>query len=159
MATDSKINRESIHMGLIERLRTQKAGGAFDARLAGTNTMKLGVVAPHGFTIQSLDWTKEIGFKTFIKPRETNFNKNAEDYSDNTSNGPVLTTGVNKISTNWNGQASLQDALYTKDPGFRLQTPLGASQFKDVGDQRSLELSRFVKGFNSNKYTNGSFRR
>ena len=159
MATDSKINRESLKMGLVGRYQSgQKAGGAFDAYRATFNTM---LDAGNG-SIQSTVSTINPGFQAVgpypNKPKE-NFNEKYLNYSDNTSNGPVLTTGVNKISTNWNGQASLQDALYTKDPGFRLQTPLGASQFKDVGDQRSLELSRFVKGFNSNKYTNGSFRR
>jgi hypothetical protein len=159
MATDSKINRESLKMGLAGRYQSgQKAGGAFDAYRSTSNTM---LDAGNG-SIQSTLSTINPGFQVagpYPNKPEENFNNKYLKYSDNTSNGPVLTTGVNKISTNWNGQASLQDALYTKDPGFRLQTPLGASQFKDVGDQRSLELSRFVKGFNSNKYTNSSFRR
>jgi hypothetical protein len=153
----SKINRTSLFKGIGDLyLSKSPAGGAFSAYDAGSNTMIKGVQAPYGFTQKSVTWTIEPGFT----PGATeNFNSKALNYSDNTANGPVLKSGVNKISTNWNGQASLQDALYTKDPGFRLQTPLGASQFKDVGTQRSLELSRYVKGFNSNKYTNGSFRR
>ncbi len=154
----SKINRTSVFKGIGDLyLSKSPAGGAFSAYDAGKNTMIQGVTAPYGFTQKSRDYTIEPGFT--VGGKGENFNGKALNYSDNTANGPVLKSGVNKISTNWNGQASLQDALYTKDPGFRLQTPLGASQFKDVGDQRSLELSRFVKGFNSNKYTNGSFRR
>jgi hypothetical protein len=116
-----------------------------------------GVSAPYGFTQKSREYTVDPGFKVGVNTGTENFNGKALNYSDNTANGPVLTSGVNKISTNWNGQSSLQDALYTKDPGFRLKTTFGASQFKDVSGQRSLELSRYVKGFNSNKYTNGSF--
>lgn len=156
----SKINRTSLFKGIGDLyLSKSPAGGAFSAYDAGTNTMIKGVTAPYGFTQKSVDYTVNPGFAVGANPGTENFNTKALNYSDKTSNGPVLKSGVNKISTNWNGQSSLQDALYTKDPGFRLQTPLGASQFKDVGDQRSLELSRFVKGFNSNKYTNGSFRR
>ncbi len=146
--------RESIHMGLIERLRTQKAGGAFDARLAGTDTMKLGVAAPHGFSNKSVDWTKKRGFEIFNPLRVTNFNKKAEDYSDNTANGPVLTTGVNKISTNWNGENSVKDALYTVGSGFKLRSNVGTENFNNDA------LNYIDKhGFNSKKYTNGSFRR
>ena len=156
----SKINRTSLFKGIGDLyLSKSPAGGAFSAYDAGTNTMIKGVTAPYGFTQKSRDYTVNPGFGVGANPGTENFNGKALNYSDNTANGPVLKSGVNKISTNWNGQSSLQDALYTKDPGFRLQTPLGASQFKDVGTQRSLELSRYVKGFNSNKYTNGSFRR
>ena len=151
----SKINRTSLAKGLGDLyLSKAPAGGAFSAYDSGKNTMIKGVTAPYGFTQKSVEYTVEPGFTVGARP---NFNDKALNYSDKTSNGPVLKTGVNKISTNWNGQASLQDALYTKDPGFRLKTTFGSSQFKDVDGQRSLELSRYVKGFNSNKYTNGSF--
>jgi hypothetical protein len=154
----SKINRTSLAKGLGDLyLSKSPAGGAFSAYDAGSNTMIKGVSAPYGFTQKSVDYTVNPGFKVGANTGTENFNSKALNYSDKTSNGPVLTSGVNKISTNWNGQASLQDALYTKDPGFRLKTTFGASQFKDVAGQRSLELSRYVKGFNSNKYTNGSF--
>lgn len=154
----SKINRTSLAKGLGDLyLSKSPAGGAFSAYDAGSNTMIKGVSAPYGFTQKSLDYTVNPGFKVGASTGTENFNNKALNYSDKTSNGPVLTSGVNKISTNWNGQASLQDALYTKDPGFRLKTTFGSSQFKDVDGQRSLELSRYVKGFNSNKYTNGSF--
>jgi hypothetical protein len=154
----SKINRTSLAKGLGDLyLSKSPAGGAFSAYDAGSNTMIKGVSAPYGFTQKSVDYTVNPGFKVGANTGTENFNSKALNYSDKTSNGPVLTSGVNKISTNWNGQASLQDALYTKDPGFRLKTTFGSSQFKDVDGQRSLELSRYVKGFNSNKYTNGSF--
>jgi len=159
MALDTKNNRESLKTGLVGRyLSGQKAGGAFDAYRSTGNTM---LDAGNG-SIKSTLSTINPGFQVAgaypNKPKE-NFNDKYLKYSDNTSNGPVLTTGVNKISTNWNGQASLQDALYTKDPGFRLNASFGATQFKDVAGQRSLELSRYVKGFNSDKYINGSFTR
>lgn len=156
----SKINRTSVFKGIGDLyLSKAPAGGAFSAYDAGSNTMIKGVTAPYGFTQKSRYYTVEPGFTVDVTTGTENFNGKALNYSDNTVNGPVLKSGVNKISTNWNGQASIQDALYTKDPGFKLQTPLGVSQFKDVAGQRSLELSRYVKGFNSNKYTNGSFRR
>lgn len=156
----SKINRTSVYKGLANMyLSKVPAGGAFSTYDAGSNTMIKGVTAPYGFTQKSRDYTVEPGFKVFANTGTENFNGEALNYSDKTANGPVLKSGVNKISTNWNGGASLQDALYTKDPGFRLKTPMGDSQFKDVSGQRSLELSRYVKGFNSNKYLNGSFTR
>ncbi len=154
----SKINRTSVFKGIGDLyLSKAPAGGAFSAYDAGSNTMIKGVTAPYGFTQKSRDYTIEPGFT--VNNNGRNFNDKALNFSDNTNNGPVLKTGVNKISTNWNGNSSLQDALYTKDPGFRLNTPLGNSQFKDVNGQRSLELSRYVKGFNSVKYINGSFYR
>jgi len=156
----SKINRTSLAKGLGDLyLSKSPAGGAFSAYDAGNNTMIQGVSTPYGFTQKSREYTVTPGFKVGVTTGTENFNGKALNYSDNTNNGPVLTSGVNKISTNWNGQASLQDALYTKDPGFRLKTTFGSSQFKDISGQRSLELSRYVKGFNSNKYTNGSFGR
>jgi len=147
--------RESIFKGIGDLyLSKAPAGGAFDAHLAGTNTMKLGVVAPHGFTVKSVDWTNEMGFNVGIRTRETNFNKKAENYSDNTANGPVLTTGVNKISTNWNGENSVKDALYTVGSGFKLRSNVGTENFNNDA------LNYIDKhGFNSKKYTNGSFRR
>ena len=158
MATDSKINRESLKTGLVGRyISGQKAGGAFDAYRSTSNTM---LDAGNG-SIQSTLSTINPGFQVAgpypNKPKE-NFNDKYLEYSDNTSNGPVLTTGVNKISTGWNGQASIQDVLYTVDSGFKLQ--MMKTQLKDVaGGDQSLQLSRYIKGFNSNKYTNSSFRR
>ena len=158
MATDSKINRESLKMGLVGRYQSgQKAGGAFDAYRSTSNTM---LDAGNG-SIQSTLSTINPGFQVAgpypNKPKE-NFNDKYLEYSDNTSNGPVLTTGVNKISTGWNGQSSIQDVLYTVDSGFKLQ--MMKTQLKDVaGGDQSLQLSRYIKGFNSNKYTNSSFRR
>ena len=156
----SKINRTSVFKGILDLYYSKApAGGAFSAYDSGKNTMIKGVTAPYGFTQKSVEYTVEPGFTVGANNGKENFNGKALNYSDKTANGPVLKTGVTKISTNWNGNASLQDALYTKDPGFRLQTSLGASQFKDVAGQRSLELSRYVKGFNDKKYTNGSFTR
>ena len=158
MATDSKINRESLKTGLVGRyISGQKAGGAFDAYRSTSNTM---LDAGNG-SIQSTLSTINPGFQVAgpypNKPKE-NFNDKYLEYSDNTSNGPVLTTGVNKISTGWNGQSSIQDVLYTVDSGFKLQ--MMKTQLKDVaGGDQSLQLSRYIKGFNSNKYTNSSFRR
>ena len=151
MATDSKINRESLKMGLAGRYQSgQKAGGAFDAYRSTSNTM---LDAGNG-SIQSTLSTINPGFQVAgpypNKPKE-NFNDKYLTYSDNTSNGPVLTTGVNKISTGWNGQSSIQDVLYTVDSGFKLQ--MMKTQLKDVaGRDQSLQLSRYIKGFNSKKY-------
>jgi hypothetical protein len=164
MATDSKINRESLKTGLVGRyISGQKAGGAFDAYRSTSNTM---LDAGNG-SIQSTLSTINPGFQVAgpypNKPKE-NFNNKYLKYSDNTLNGPVLTTGVNKTSTGWNGESSLQDALYTVDSGFKLQSAMMKTQLKDAastnnGGDQSLQLSRYIKGFNSNKYTNSSFRR
>ena len=164
MTTDSKINRESLKTSLFGRyMSKQKAGGAFDAYRSTSNTM---LDAGNG-SIQSTLSTINPGFQVAgpypNKPKE-NFNNKYLKYSDNTSNGPVLTTGVNKTSTGWNGESSLQDALYTVDSGFKLQSAMMKTQLKDVastnnGGDQSLQLSRYIKGFNSNKYINGSFRR
>ena len=164
MTTDSKINRESLKTGLVGRyISGQKAGGAFDAYRSTSNTM---LDAGNG-SIQSTLSTINPGFQVAgpypNKPKE-NFNDKYMEYSDNTSNGPVLTTGVNKNSTGWNGESSLQDTLYTVDSGFKLQSAMMKTQLKDVastnnGGDQSLQLSRYIKGFNSNKYINGSFRR
>ena len=151
MTTDSKINRESLKTSLFGRyMSKQKAGGAFDAYRSTSNTM---LDAGNG-SIQSTLSTINPGFQVAgpypNKPKE-NFNDKYLTYSDNTSNGPVLTTGVNKISTGWNGQSSIQDVLYTVDSGFKLQ--MMKTQLKDVaGRDQSLQLSRYIKGFNSKKY-------
>ena len=154
MATspDAKvIDRESLKNSLEDRYNSkQKAGGAFDAYRSTSNTM---LDAGNG-SIQSTLSTINPGFQVAgpypNKPKE-NFNDKYLTYSDNTSNGPVLTTGVNKISTGWNGQASIQDVLYTVDSGFKLQ--MMKTQLKDVaGGDQSLQLSRYIKGFNSKKY-------
>ena len=160
MTTDSKINRESLKTSLFGRyMSKQKAGGAFDAYRSTSNTM---LDAGNG-SAQSTLSTINPGFQAVgpypAKPEE-NFNEKYLNFSDKTANGPVLTSGVNKISTNWNGQSSLQDALYTVDSGFKTKMEIGRTQLKDVtGGDQSLQLSRYIKGFNSNKYINGSFRR
>ncbi len=88
MATspDAKvIDRESNKMSLADRyLSTQKAGGAFDAYAATTNTMILGVQAPFGFTQKSIDYTIQPGFTVGQYGGSTgeNFNQKALNYAD-----------------------------------------------------------------------------
>jgi len=162
MATlsDSKIiDRESSNKSLADRyLSGQAAGGAYqpvqkNVKTQGSNELSLG-----GSTADR-DWTVSKGFLTKVTTGTENFNKSALNYSDNTRNGPVITTGINKIATNWNGGSSIKDTLYTVDPGFRTNTPTGATQFKDAIGNQSKQLSIYLKGFNSNKYINGGFTR
>lgn len=159
-STDAKIiDRESSKTSLADRyIAGQPAGGAYqpvqkNVKTQGSNELSLG-----GSTADR-DWTVTKGFLTKVTPGTENFNKNALNYSDNTSLGPVLTTGVNKIATNWNGGSSIKDSLYTVDPGFVTNTTQGATQFKDAIGNQSRQLSLYLKGFNSNKYINGSFTR
>jgi len=160
MATlpDSKIiDRESSVKSLADRyLAGQPAGGAYnvqkDVKTNGTNELALG-----GSSFDQT-YTTEKGFKLGATTGTENFNNKSLNYSD-TINGGVKTTGVNQISTNWNGNASLKDATYTVDPGFKLQAPLGQTQFKDAQGNESRNQSIYLKGFNSNKYINGKFSR
>jgi hypothetical protein len=163
---EKKIDRKSIKTSLYDRYNAlQNAGGAFDAYAATTNTSVLGTQAPFGFTQKSVDWTIRPGFEPKItgviggasQPGE-NFNDKALNYGDKI-NGGIKTDGVNKISTNWNGQSSLQDVKYTTDSGFKLKMPQGITQFKDAVGENSKQLSIYMKGFNNTKYTNGKFTR
>ena len=162
--TDDKvIDRESSKMSLSDRYKAQqKAGGVFNAYKADLNTpgnVLDGLQGELGYTQRSREFTTEPGFKTKSTPMSSeNFNDNALNYSDNI-NGGVKTNGVNKISTNWNGQNSLQDAKYTVDPGFKLKTNIGITQFKDAVGSNSKQLSTYMQGFNNTKYTNGKFSR
>jgi len=162
MATlsDSKIiDRESSNKSLADRyLSGQAAGGAYqpvqkNVKTEGSNELSLGT------STFDTNWTVSKGFLTKVKIGTENFNSKALNYSDNTKNGPVVTTGVNKIATNWNGGSSVKDSLYTVDPGFRTKTPLNATQFKDAIGTQSKQLSIYLKGFNSEKYINGKFSR
>lgn len=161
---DKVIDRESSKMSLSDRYKAQqKAGGVFNAYKANSNTpgnMLDGLQGELGYTQRSREFTTEPGFKTNSVPMSSeNFNQNALNYSDNI-NGGVKTKGVNKISTNWNGQNSLQDAKYTNDSGFKLNAPLGITQFKDAsGGNNSKQLSTYIQGFNNTKYINGKFSR
>ena len=78
------IARESNKMSLADRyLATQKAGGAFDAYAATTNTMILGAQAPFGFTQKSIDYTIQPGFTTGLYGNSgENFNQKALNYAD-----------------------------------------------------------------------------
>ena len=78
------IDRESNKMSLADRyLATQKAGGAFDAYAATTNTMILGAQAPFGFTQKSIDYTIQPGFTTGLYGNSgENFNQKALNYAD-----------------------------------------------------------------------------
>lgn len=162
MATspDSKtIDRESSKMSLADRYRAkQTAGGTFDAYNATTNTLTQATTAPYGFAQKDVQYTDQNGFKTNVTTGTENFNDSALNYSD-TINGGVKTDGVDKISTNWNGQSSLQDAKYTNDSGFKLKAPVGVTQFKDATGGTSKQLSTYMQGFNNTKYTSGTFGR
>jgi len=160
MATlsDSKIiDRESSVKSLADRYLTgQAAGGAYnvqkDVKTNGVNELSLG-----GSTFDTT-YTTEKGFKLGVTTGTENFNEKSLNYSD-TINGGVKTTGVNQTATGWNGNNSLKDATYTVDQGFKLQAPLGQTQFKDAQGAQSKNQSIYLNGFNSNKYMNGKFTR
>ena len=154
-----KIDRESLKTGIGDLYNSKaKAGGAFSAYDAGENTMIQGVSAPYGFTQKSRELTVNPGFKVGSNSGTENFNEKALNYSD-TINGGVKKDGVNKISTNWNGGASIQDTLYTTDAGFKLKTIPQQTQFKDAVGENSKQLSIYMKGFNNQRYTAGGFTR
>lgn len=162
MATtpDSKtIDRESSKMSLADRYKAkQTAGGTFDAYRATTNTLTQATNAPYGFAQKDVQYTETNGFAIKATTGTENFNKSALNYSD-TINGGVKTDGVDKISTNWNGQMSMKDVLYTNDSGFKLKAPLGVTQFKDATGNVSKQLSLYMQGFNNTKYSSGTFGR
>jgi hypothetical protein len=68
----------------------------------------------------------------------------------------VRTNGSNEISLG----GSTFDTNYTVTKGFKIKQGAQQTEFKDAaGGQRSLQQSIYLKGFNNNKYTNGSFSR
>lgn len=78
-----KIDRESLKTGIGDLyLSKAKAGGAFSAYDAGTNTMIQGVSAPYGFTQKSRELTVNPGFKVGINSGTENFNDKALNYAD-----------------------------------------------------------------------------
>lgn len=78
------IDRESNKMSIMARyLSKEKAGGAFDAYAAGTNTMILGTQSPFGFTQKSRNYTIEPGFTVGLYGNsDENFNEKALNYAD-----------------------------------------------------------------------------
>ena len=57
-----QINRISLTKTLEQRYASDKTGGAFDAKKAGTNTAILGLQGDFGYTQLSRDLTIEPGF-------------------------------------------------------------------------------------------------
>jgi hypothetical protein len=78
MATGDN-TRPSLTNNLESRYKSkQSAGGAFDAKQAGTNTMLKGVQAPYGYTQKSRSLTIEPGFTTGMNTsRRENFTDKA----------------------------------------------------------------------------------
>lgn len=157
-SSDSKvIERESSAKSLADRyLAGQPAGGAYNVqknvKTTGTNEISLG-----GSTYDTT-YTTSPGFVLGTTTGTENFNEKSLNYSD-TLNGGVKTEGVNKISTNWNGNTSLKDSTYTIDSGFKIKAPLGQTQFRDAQGAQSSNQSLYLKGFNSVKYVDGKFTR
>lgn len=76
MATS--IERTSLTKNLEQRYKSDKAGGAFDAKKANTNTAILGLQAPFGYTQLSQTLTIEPGFTTGMNTsRRENFTADA----------------------------------------------------------------------------------
>lgn len=66
-----QINRISLTKTLEQRYASDKTGGAFDAKKAGTNTAILGLQGDFGYTQLSRELTIEPGFTT--KLNRSNF--------------------------------------------------------------------------------------
>jgi hypothetical protein len=162
MATlsDSKtIDRESSNKSLADRyLSGQAAGGAYQPVQKNVKTGDGSNELSVGTSTFDTKYTATKGFKLHANNGTENFNQTALNYSD-TTNGGIRTDGVNKISVNWNGQGAVQDAMYTVDQGFKLKTPIGQTQFKDAIGNKSKQLSLYLKGFNSDRYSNAKFTR
>lgn len=76
MATS--IERTSLTKNLEQRYKSDKAGGAFDAKKANTNTAILGLQSPFGYTQLSQALTIEPGFTTGMNTsRRENFTDKA----------------------------------------------------------------------------------
>ncbi len=74
----NSIERTSLTKDLLSRYDSDRAGGAFDAKKAGTNTMIQGVQTPYGYTQLSKTLTIEPGFTAGMNTnRRTNFNDKA----------------------------------------------------------------------------------
>lgn len=101
-SSDSKvIERDSSKIGLADRYRLEKSGGAFDSKK------------------------------------------------------DVKTSGSNEKSIG----TSASDVTYTNTKGFKIKMQQGQTELKDAQGTSSKQLSRYLKGFNNKKYTNGSFTR
>lgn len=78
----NSIERTSLTKDLLSRYDSDRAGGAFDAKKAGTNTMIQGVQTPYGYTQLSKTLTIEPGFTTGMN---TSRRENFTDKALNTS--------------------------------------------------------------------------
>jgi hypothetical protein len=78
----NSIERTSLTKNLESRYASDRTGGAFDAKQAGTNTMIQGVQTPHGYTQLSKTLTIEPGFTTGMN---TSRRENFTDKALNTS--------------------------------------------------------------------------
>lgn len=73
-----QIERTSLTKDLTQRYASDKAGGAFDAKKAGTNTAILGLQGDFGYTQLSKTLTIEPGFTTGMNTaRRENFTNKA----------------------------------------------------------------------------------
>jgi len=82
-----EIERTSLTKDLMKRYESDKAGGAFDAKKAGTNTAILGLQGDFGYTQLSKTLTIEPGFTTSM-----NTNRR-ENFTDKT----LSTTGLYRV--------------------------------------------------------------
>jgi len=76
-----QIKRTSLTKSLEQRYASDKTGGAFDAKQAGTNTMILGLQGDLGYTDLSATLTIENGFTTNMG------NNKRENFRDNVLGG------------------------------------------------------------------------
>lgn len=66
-----QINRTSLTKTLEQRYASDKTGGAFDAKKAGTNTAILGLQGDFGYTQLSRELTVEPGFTPGVRENFT----------------------------------------------------------------------------------------
>lgn len=78
-------NRPSLTKSLEDRYKSEKTGGQFDAKRAGTNNMLLGLIAPFGYSKKSVDLTIEPGFTTDMGNNKRENFKDSVLKSDNST--------------------------------------------------------------------------
>lgn len=83
----NSIERTSLTKDLASRYVSDRTGGAFDAKKAGTNTMIQGVQAPYGYTQLSKTLTIEPGFTTGMNTSRR------ENFTDKT----LTTSGLHRV--------------------------------------------------------------
>ena len=84
--------RPSLTTSLEDRYKSAKTIGKFDAKVADTNNMMLGLIAPFGYSQKSVDLTIESGFTTNMG---NNRRENFKDSVLTDDNSTICKSGFN----------------------------------------------------------------